>query len=75
MNRKSQVVEYFLKKDVEIRQQARRKARLEAQAKVSLLFLYLLVLAQAKVSLFLLYLFRVLHKLKLAFSFLPFKQF
>ena len=38
-----------------MRQQARRKARLEAQAKVSLLFLYLLVLAQAKVSLFLLY--------------------
>jgi len=30
----AEVVEYFLKKDVEMRQQARRKARLEAQAKV-----------------------------------------
>ena len=30
------MVEYFLKKDVEMRQQARRKARLEAQAKVSI---------------------------------------
>ena len=29
-----EVVEYFLRKDAEIRQQARRKARLEAQAKV-----------------------------------------
>merc|ERR1712240_509392 len=30
----AEVVEYFLKKGVEMRQQARRKARLEAQAKV-----------------------------------------
>merc|ERR550534_2841539 len=34
----AEVVEYFLKKDVEMRQQARRKARLEAQAKSRLFF-------------------------------------
>ena len=30
-----EIVEFFLKKDAAMRQQARRKARLEAQAKVS----------------------------------------
>ena len=32
----TEVVEFFLRKDAEMRKQARRKARLEAQAKVSL---------------------------------------
>ena len=31
----AEVVEHFLRKDAEMRQQARRKARLEAQAKVN----------------------------------------
>ena len=42
------MVEYFLKKDVEMRQQARRKARLEAQAKVSISISKFFVLFFAK---------------------------
>ena len=40
------MVEYFLKKDVEMRQQARRKARLEAQAKVSISMFFVLFFAK-----------------------------
>ena len=39
-----ELVEYFLTKDASMRQQARRKARLEAQAKVTFLCLIFLII-------------------------------